>query len=153
MKPNYFIIPLVTVLTSLIGSSFTDPQNSWYKSLNFPSFTPPGYVIGLVWTVIFILTMISALLVWNGIVSRRKLSIIGWLFILNAVLNITWSWLFFGQHLIAPAVIEAACLGASVIVLIAFIAPISRPAAWLLAPYAIWVSFATYLTYSIWSLN
>lgn len=153
MKLNYFIIPLVTIATAAIGSSFTDANSSWYRSLNFPSFAPPGYVIGIVWTIIFILTMISALLVWNGIVSRRNLSLIGWLFILNAVLNITWSWLFFNQYLIAPAIIEAACLGVSVIVLIAFIAPISRLSAWLLAPYAIWVSFATYLTYSIWLLN
>ncbi|MCX6784470.1 MAG: tryptophan-rich sensory protein [Candidatus Komeilibacteria bacterium] len=153
MKTNYFIIPLITILTAVIGSWLTNIQSVWYNSLSFPWFTPPGWVIGLAWTIIFILTMISALIVWQQEKKSKLLFFIGLIFVFNAVLNIFWSWLFFNQHLIAPAIIEAACLGVSVVLLIALIAPISRLAAWLLAPYAFWVAFATYLTYSIWLLN
>ena len=156
MKLNYIIIPLITILTALSGSLLTSRAMGWYKNINKPSWTPPGSLIGAVWTVIFILAMISALIVWNDSISsvqvgRFKLIIA--IFILNAVLNVFWSLLFFNQHLLAPAIFEAGLLGASVIALVILIWPFSALAASLLIPYAAWVSFATFLTYKVWSLN
>ncbi len=151
-KPNHIVIPLITIATISVGGWITSAGMSWYKTINFPAFTPPGSFIGAVWTVLFILATISALIVWNKAVGGRK-GAIGFAFIVNILLNIGWSALFFGLHLIGPAIYEAALLGVSVLVLMILIWPISKTAAWLLAPYLAWVSFATYLTYTIWSLN
>lgn len=154
MKLNYFIIPLVTVLVAVLGSRFTvQSLSGWYKSLNLPSIAPPGGFIGAVWTILFILATISALLVWNKFPHDTRFYWIIAIFILNAVLNFGWSWLFFGQHQIFAAIFEAGALGLSVLALVVLIWPESVLAASLLIPYAVWVFFATYLTYSIWSLN
>jgi benzodiazapine receptor len=181
MRLNYIIIPLITLGVSWFGSRLTSSGMDWYQTINLPAWTPSGSVIGLAWTIIFILGTISALIVWNkkdkdGIASspaaprddigeerlaasrqaprndiRKKRIIV--LFLVNAGLNLAWSWLFFEQHLLGPAVWEAGLLGLSVIVLIILIWPFSKLAAWLLVPYGGWVIFATYLTYLIWTLN
>ncbi len=153
MKLNYLIIPLITFLVSVTGSRLTSGGMDWYKTIKLPAWTPPGSVIGFVWTTIFILSTISALIVWNKFSRNKRFAWIIGLFLINAGLNVLWSFLFFNQHLIGWSVIEAGLLGLSVIGLIILIGPISRLAAWLLAPYAAWVSFATYLTYIIWTLN
>lgn len=153
MRINYFIIPLIVFLVSFLGGQITGSGMEWYKNINLPSWTPPGWVIGLVWTFIFILAAISIILFWN---LQSKPVYFYWiigLFVLNGVLNILWSYLFFGQHLIGLAVIEAFVLGLSVLFLILSIWPFSKFAASLLIPYCGWTFFATYLTYSIWVLN
>jgi tryptophan-rich sensory protein len=154
MKVNYVTIPAVTLLVALTGSYFTNNGlNDWYQSLALPTWTPAGNIIGLVWTTIFILSTISALLVWNRLAHKGNFNWIIGLFIVNAILNVGWSYLFFSQHLIGAAIIEAALLGLSVVGLIFFIWPLVRSAAILLVPYALWVFFATYLTYCVWILN
>lgn len=153
MKLNYFIIPLITIITSLSGSWFTNKGMDWYNKLKLPDFTPPGSVIGIVWTIIFILTTISALIVWNKFDYDNKFWLIIGLFILNAILNALWSFIFFYSGQIGPAIIEMLVLEATVIGLIVLIWPLSKLAAGLLIPYSAWVLFATYLAYSIWNLN
>ncbi|MBW3016168.1 tryptophan-rich sensory protein [Candidatus Woesearchaeota archaeon] len=153
MKLNYFIIPLITVLVAVVGSFLTSGDMVWYKTLKLPSIAPPGWFIGLVWNVIFILATISALIVWNTMQKHDNFSIIIGLFVVNALLNVFWSFLFFNQHLILPAVFDAGLLGLSVYALIFFIWRFSPLAAGLLIPYAVWVTFATYLNYLIWLLN
>ncbi len=157
MRLNYAAIPLVTIGVAVLGSYITGGNMEWYQTLNLPSFTPPGQTIGAAWTAIFILATISALLVWNGPAGPRQAQTErNWImaaFGLNGVLNLGWSYLFFGQHLIGPAVLESAALGLSVVLLISLIRTRFRLAAWLLAPYLVWVAFATYLTYAVWTLN
>jgi benzodiazapine receptor len=155
MKLNYIIIPLITILVSVSGSSFTSSGigSGWYASIAKPSWTPPGSVIGAVWTTIFILSTVSAILVWNYAKRDQRFWWIIGIFIANAFLNVFWSFLFFGQKMLGAAVIEAAVLDLSVIALIILIWPLSRVASVLLIPYAGWVAFATYLTYSVWRLN
>ncbi len=153
MKINYIIIPFIAFIVAFGGSLLTNRGMVWYKSIHLPSWTPPGQFIGLAWTIIFILSTISALVVWNRMPSGKIFSWIIVFFILNAVLNIAWSFLFFNQHLIGAAVFDAALLGVSVISLIIFIWPFSRFASALLIPYAGWVSFATILNFIIWTLN
>lgn len=160
MKLNYFIIPIIVFLTATIGSYFTGAGMDWYQTINLPSFTPPGWVIGLVWTFIFILSAISVLIFWNLPIKEsddKKLKMRFWtiilIFLINAGLNIFWSYLFFYQSLIGAAVFEAALLGISVIALVVLIWPISRISSLLLVPYAVWVCFATFLNTFIWFLN
>lgn len=156
MKLNYIIIPLITFLTALAGSLLTSRAMDWYKTINKPSWTPPGSLIGAVWTALFILGAISAMIVWNSSLRSEQVGRFKWIvavFILNAILNVLWSWLFFNQHMLGPAIFEAGLLGASVVVLVILIWPGSALAASLLIPYAAWVLFATFLTYKIWSLG
>lgn len=152
MRIRHLVIPLITLLVALTGSWLTGGGMGWYRTIALPSWTPPGYVIGMVWTVLFVLAMISALIVF-GRPDLRHRRLIARAFIVNALLNVGWSLAFFNQHLIGVAVFVAAVLGASVIALIVLIRPISRTAAWLIIPYAAWVAFATFLNYQIWRLN
>jgi len=153
MKPNYLVIPALTFLIASFGSWLTGQGMNWYKTINLPAWTPPGSIIGTVWTVIFILATISALIVWNRCYTEKNFWLIIFIFIINAFLNVGWSYLFFNLNLIGPAIIEAGVLGLSVLALIILIWPYSAAAAILLLPYMLWVFFATYLTYSIWLLN
>ena len=153
MKPNYLIIPIITVLIAALGSFLTSGGMIWYKTINLPSWTPPGSFIGSVWTIIFILSTSSALIIWNSTTHNQTFWVIVSIFIVNACLNVLWSLLFFRTHLIGGAVLEAGLLGLTVITLIILIWPISKIASILLFPYAGWVAFATYLTYSVWVLN
>lgn len=154
MKPNYLIIPLITILTASLGSWLTNKGLlTWYQTIKLPVWTPAGSVIGTIWTVIFILSTISALIVWNRHYLGKNFWLIIAFFLINTGLNVLWSFLFFEAHLIGPAIFEAGLLGLSVIILIILIWPLSIWTAILLLPYAFWVSFATYLTYSVWLLN
>jgi len=153
MKLNYIIIPAITFLVVMVGGWFTGSGMGWYDQLKLPSFTPSGQVIGSVWTVLFILATASVLIVWNNLPRNQLFWQIIALFAVNAILNVTWSFLFFKQHMIGAAVFDAALLDLSVIGLIVLIWPLSVTAAALLVPYAGWVAFATYLNYVIWTIN
>jgi translocator protein len=153
IKPNYIIIPAITVLVSRLGNWFTGQGQDWYGTLTLPPWTPPGWFIGVMWTIIFALSTASALLVWNRAprAERFRWAIIA--FCVNAFLNVSWSYLFFYQQQIASAALDSLFLGISVAVLIVLIRPLHRVAAYLLLPYLIWVGFATYLNYRIMELN
>ena len=154
LKLNYFIIPLIVIGVSVVGSVFTSQSvNGWYQTLNLPSWTPPGSIIGAVWTVLFILIAISALIFWNRAKRNRIFGVIVGVFLLNAVLNVLWSYLFFGKHLMMWGFVEIIFLEFSIIALIVMIWPFSRIASVLLWPYAGWVALAGYLNYLIWILN
>jgi len=153
MKLNYIIIPLIVLATSLLGSLFTNKGMEWYNTLKLPSITPPGSVIGAVWTVIFILSAISAIIVWNKAKHDNIFWIIIAIFIVNALLNALWSYLFFYQGLLLAPIIEMIVLNLTTLALIILIWPISKLASALLIPYFIWVSFATYLATTIWQIN
>ncbi len=153
MKLNYIVIPLITILVSFLGSSITTRGMEWYGGINLPSWTPSGGVIGGAWTIIFILSTISALLIWNTADRSSKFWWIIGIFLLNILLNILWSYIFFGVHQLGLATIEAGVLGLSVLVLIFLSWPISKIASVFLMPYAAWVIFATHLTYVVWTLN
>jgi len=154
MKLNYLLIPLVTLAVAVGGSVLTSAGVSgWYKTIKLPAWTPPGSVIGLVWTAIFALTAAAAFLVWNGSGAKPRLGLIAVVFLLNAALNVLWSLLFFRLHFMFAAGWEAALLDLTVIALIVLCWPISRLAAVLLMPYAGWAAFATYLTFTVWNLN
>ncbi len=153
MRFNYIVIFLLVFFVSFFGGRITSGGMDWYKTIKLPSWTPDGSVIGMVWAFIFILYAISIILVWNSGNKPNNFYWIVGLFILNALLNIFWSYLFFGVHSIYLATLEAGILGVSVLGLILIIWPFNKLAGFLLIPYVSWVGFATYLTYNIWLLN
>ncbi|MDP3953721.1 MAG: TspO/MBR family protein [bacterium] len=151
---KYLVIVLGVAAVSLLGSYFTSlGLMGWYDSLILPEFTPPGSFIGAVWTAIYILTAIAAALFYRKAKRGPQWRWVTIAFVANASLNVFWSYLFFAEHLIGLAILKAAALGVTVLILMYLIYPVSRLAALLLAPYAGWAFFATYLNYLIWTLN
>lgn len=147
------MIPLLVAFVTSFGSWLTTGGMAWYETIRLPEWTPPGSFIGAMWTIIFILSAISLLIIWNSFPRDSRFWMIICLFAGNAFLNVFWSYLFFNQHLIGWATLEAGILALSVFVLIWLIWPVSLTAASLLFLYAGWSSFATYVSYSIWLLN
>lgn len=160
-KLNFIIIPLIAVATAVFGGWLTGLGMGWYKTINLPDWTPPGQFIGIVWTIIFTLTAISAIIVWNKSERTKKFKWTIGLFIVNIFFNVGWSFIFFVRHQIVYAILDALVLWLSVLLLIIYIRSIAKKqnqsllymAYMLLLPYLIWTAFATYLTYAVWSLN
>ena len=158
MKINNFfrlIIAIgVSLLAGVVGSFFTTPSIAgWYAGIVKPALNPPAWVFGPVWTTLFALMGIAAFLVWKKGLDRRDVKIALGIFLGQLALNTLWSIIFFGLHSPGGALIEIAFLWLAILATIIAFAKISKPAAWLLAPYILWVSFAMYLNYVIWALN
>lgn len=158
MRINIIIKLIVAVVVSelagIIGSFFTTPSiGGWYVDIIKPALNPPAWVFAPVWTALFALMGIAAFLVWNKGLDNRNIKISLGIFIGQLALNTLWSIIFFGLHSPGGALIEIIFLWFAILVTIFAFAKISKPAAWLLAPYIIWVSFAMYLNYAIWTLN
>lgn len=155
IKPNYLVIPLLTILTAIVGAIFSSNsiRNGWYDTVVKPPWTPTGATISFVWSSIFILAAISAIVVYNSTKKGLHRRLLMWLFVANALLNIFWSFIFFFLHFIGFAALEAMILWVSVLVLIIKFWKKHTLAAFLLFPYISWVTFATYLTFALWKLN
>ena len=124
----------------------------WYRTLKKPSVNPPNGVFGPVWTVLYTLMAISAWLVSRGSADRpKRAALTAWGVQLG--LNALWSLVFFGQRQLGGAVAVIGALWAAIAVCAALSARVSRLAGWLLVPYLLWVSFASYLNTRIWQLN
>ncbi len=141
-------------LAGIIGSVFTAPAIAgWYATIVKPELNPPAWVFGPVWTTLFALMGVAAFLIWKQGLERRDVRIALGIFVGQLALNTLWSILFFGLQNPGAAFIEIVILWFAILATIVAFARISRPAAWLLAPYILWVSFASYLNFSIWMLN
>ncbi|MBI4359166.1 MAG: tryptophan-rich sensory protein [Candidatus Nealsonbacteria bacterium] len=150
---------LVCEAAGLIGSVFTiSAIPGWYAGLAKPALNPPGWLFGPVWTVLYALMGVSAWLVWkqwdqgsSSIKLRVKAALT--IFGLQLFLNAVWSIIFFGLKNPGGALINIVLLWFAIVWTIVVFYKISKPAAYLLVPYLLWVSFASYLNYSIWALN
>jgi len=131
----------------ILGSFFTVSSiPNWYVTLNKPFFSPPNWVFGPVWTILYILMGYSLYLVWK----KKKVPSVFWL---QLILNASWSIIFFGMKNPGLALIDIALLWVAIVLTIKSFYKISKSAAYLLIPYLLWVSFASILNISIWLLN
>jgi tryptophan-rich sensory protein len=149
--PALIVSGAVAAVVALAGGLLTD-IGPWYAGLRKPTWQPPDWLFGPAWTLIFTLTAVAAALAWRDASVSARSGLMA-LFLLNAVLNIAWSWLFFTLRRPDWALIEVVLLWVSIAALIARIAPINGMASALLAPYLAWVSFAAFLNYTIVQLN
>ncbi len=144
-----FIICLliVFVLVGGIGSLFTskNTNSEWYKTVKH-EITPPNFVFPLVWNVLFLLISISLYYSWMNSKTKKQKKKIAFTFGINFILNILWSVLFFGLKLPTLAFAEIVILEVSIFSMILVTRKISKLSAWLLAPYLLWVAFASVLT-------
>jgi translocator protein len=136
-----------------IGSLMTTPSiDGWYAALAKPAWTPPSWVFGPVWSVLYLTMAVSAWLVWRQAGFSRGASALN-LFGVQLVLNVCWSAIFFGAHRPGLALAEILLLWLVILATIIAFRSLSRTAAWLLAPYLLWMAFAAVLNFSIWRLN
>jgi len=135
-----------------LGALMTDLGN-WYHTLNKPSWEPPDWAFGPAWTLIFALAALSAAYAWRGAKTRADRETIILLFVMNAFFNVLWSALFFRLERPDWALVEAVFLWLSVLVPMLYLKRYSSTASYLLVPYLLWVTFATYLNYTIVQLN
>lgn len=137
----------------ILGSVFTLAQiPTWYAGLVKPFFSPPSFVFAPVWTTLYALMGISVVLVLEKTPEKKKNLILS-LFGLQLFLNFLWSVVFFTGHQPLLALIDIAVLWGTIAALIIMFKKISMPAAILLIPYLLWVSFASILNLSIVILN
>ena len=132
------------------GSQFT--PGDWYAALKKPSWNPPNWIFGPVWSALYTMMAVAAWLVWRrGGFNLNRLPLS--LFLSQLLLNALWSWLFFGLKNPALAFGEILILWLSICGTIVVFWPRQRVGAWLLVPYLGWVSFAALLNFTLWQLN
>jgi tryptophan-rich sensory protein len=132
------------------GFASSSAIDGWYRTIAKPSWNPPDWVFGPVWTALYIMMAVAAWLVWRtGDRVRPALT----LFFIQLALNFAWTWLFFNMQSPGLALIEVALLWAGVfLTMLAFFGR-HKTAGWLFVPYLAWVSFAAVLNAAIWMLN
>lgn len=145
---------LVCLLAGFIGSVFTSKSvSTWYTTLKKPSFNPPDWVFAPVWTAIFILMGVSLYLVWSKGLEAKGVKIAIIIFCVQLLLNILWSFLFFGLQSPFYAFMDITVLWFIILLMIIYFYRISPVSSYLLFPYISWVSFATVLNFMIIRLN
>ena len=143
---------LACFLAAGLGSLLTMVSvGSWYAGLTKPSWNPPSWVFGPVWTVLYAMMAVAGWLVWRrgGPASRSALR---W-FAVQLVLNVGWSAVFFGLQVPGLALVEILALWVAIAATLMTSWRVARPAGFLFAPYLLWVSFAVALNFAIWRLN
>jgi tryptophan-rich sensory protein len=147
-----FCILLTIAVGAISGIATSGSVNDWFVGINKPTFNPPNYLFGPVWTVLYILMGISLFMILqsqNNDLRKRAITI----FCIQLVLNFCWSFIFFKFHLIGMAFVEIILIWMSIIWMILAFSKINKTAAYLQIPYLLWVSFASVLNGAIWYLN
>ena len=143
---------LIPFLASAIGGFFTSTSvSTWYVSLIKPSFNPPSWVFGPVWTLLYLLMGIALYLIWVEKYKNKKPAFT--IFGIQMFLNALWSVLFFGLQKSLFAFIEIVFLWAAILATIIYFYRINKTSAYLLIPYILWVSFAAVLNFYLFILN
>ena len=152
---NYFLIPLLVVITGSAATYFAQTGRLWYRTVNFPMWiwTPSNTMMEIAWTLIFILSSFAVIIVWNKYSAQKNFKLIITLFVLNALINIGWYILFFAHQQIGLAFFQGILSVSSAVLLIVLIWKFCPLAATCLLPYTIWVVFSTVLTFNFWIMN
>ena len=143
------IIPLLVGFISFLLTK--EGISNYSNNLIKPSFAPPSYLFGIVWTILYILMGISSYIIYNDISSHKNICLL--IYSLNLVLNFLWPIIFFNLELRLFAFIFIIFLDIVVIYMIICFHGISKKAAYLQIPYLIWLIFATILNFSVYFLN
>jgi len=137
-----------------IGAIFTTPAiSTWYAGLQKPSFTPPNSVFAPVWLTLYLLMAIAAFLIWRKGLNTKGVKPALILFLVQLVLNVLWSAVFFGLKSPLGGVVLILLLWIAILLAIIRFFKISPPAGGLLIPYIVWVSIAANLNVWVWILN
>jgi len=144
-------ITICLAVGGISGYITADAIPDWYVNINKPSFNPPNWLFGPVWTTLYIMMGIAFFLIWKSHSPLKHKAML--IFSVQLILNFFWSILFFNFHLLGIALIEILCMWLFILLSIISFYPVSKVAAYLLIPYLLWVSFASVLNFAIWQLN
>ncbi len=157
MKKQAFYIAIAVVVCLLIGFlsglATQSSVNDWYATLNKPSFTPPNWLFGPVWTLLYIMMGVAAGIVWSKGFYHRWVKTALYHFGFQLLVNALWSVVFFGFQNPFWALLVILVLMMLILGTIRWFNVVSKVAAYLLIPYFLWVCFASLLNYRIWMLN
>jgi translocator protein len=154
-SPNNHWLALIVLLilcfaVAVVGGWATAPNiPNWYAGLAKPPWTPPGWIFGPVWSVLYLTMALAAWLVWRRGNPVAPMT----LFSIQLAFNAAWSWLFFGLHSPGAAFIDVLLLWIAIATTTVVFWRRSTLAGVLFVPYLIWVSFAAALNFAIWRLN
>ncbi len=156
MTINNFSKFVVSILLSqsagFISSFFTvSAINNWYFYLEKPTLSPPNWLFGPVWIILYFFIGVSFFIIWKKEEVKKRTAVK--IFFLQLLLNASWSILFFGLQSPLLGLINIILLWITIMYMIILFYKISRKTAYLLLPYILWVSFAAYLNWAIWMLN
>lgn len=141
-------------LVAFLGNLWTDTgAGSWYQEIDKPSWTPPGWVFGPVWSLLYLAMGVAACLVWRASDSIRDAALLLGVWGLQLGLNLAWTYVFFALESPITGVIDIVLLWLAIVATIVLFARRSTVAALLLVPYLLWVTFAAALTIAIWQMN
>ena len=138
-----------------IGAIFTYPavRSDWYPNLAKPAFTPPNALFAPVWLTLYFLMGIAVYLIWRHGLACPKPRQAFTAFCIQLGLNLFWTIVFFGLKSIFGGVVIILALWLTILVMIILAFRVSKTASWLLVPYIVWVSIASYLNIGVWRLN
>jgi translocator protein len=136
----------------VIGGWLTE-IGPWYNALRFPPWKPPNWAFGPIWTLILTLAAVAIVLLWRTTPEGLPRLLLVGLLLTNGVLNVLWNYLFFTIRRPDLAFFEVIGLWLSILAIIVFAAQYTTAAAWLFAPYLVWVGIAATLNRSIVRLN
>lgn len=146
--PKLIISIILAQSAGLIGTFFTfDAIPTWYATLTKPVFSPPNWIFGPVWTILYTLIGISLYLIWTSKKGSLKL------FFFHLFLNAIWSPVFFGLKNLSLAFLIIIAMDITLVMIIKNFYKVNKLASYLLVPYLVWILFASLLNYSIWQLN
>lgn len=130
-------------------SAFIEMPGTWYDGLNKPPWNPPPWLFGPVWTLLYTLMAVAAWMVWQRVGFARPLM----LYFVQLGLNAVWTPVFFSAHALVPALIVIAALWVAILLTLLSFWRVNTVAGWLFVPYLGWVTFASYLNFTLWRLN
>lgn len=139
-------------LGSIAGIFTAEAVPEWYVSLNRPSFNPPNWLFGPVWTALYLLLGISFFLIWKQPANKER-NVAIFVFLFQLLLNFGWSFIFFYYNLIGLALIEIVVLWINIVIMLVLFYKIKPLAAYMNIAYLLWVTFATILNTSYYILN
>ena len=152
IKIKFVISLAVCQLAGITGSVFTSSSvTTWYPTLTKPYFSPPGWIFAPAWIALYFQMGVSLYIIWINKAKDNGKALI--LFAIQLILNVLWSFMFFGLKSPLYGLIDILVLFVAIILTILFSFKISVLAAILLVPYLVWVGFATILNYNIFLLN
>jgi benzodiazapine receptor len=138
------------LLVGAAASAITGTSvHTWYLSLARPPGTPPNWLFGPVWGLLYVLIGVAAWLVWRRTGAGRTVRIWGWQLMANAL----WTPAFFGLRSPVAGLLVMAVLLPLIVLTIRSFWRVNRTAAWILVPYLAWVGYAAYLNAGFWWLN
>lgn len=143
----------IPILVGSIAGFLVKDSRELFEAMNKPSFAPPGFIFPIVWTILYVLMGVATYLVISSDASQKEIKKALLVYGIQLAFNFGWSFIFFGQEWYLVAFIWLVILWIFIILTIIAFYQISKPAAYLMIPYLLWVTFAGVLNFAIYLLN